>query len=91
MFLNNPGHHIGYVRKHPDSPFRIRTNSDITVAIARISLLFTTGFSGPILAATVNDEKFVENAPKWTPTCVKQTHSAANAMLAAGRNDRNAI
>ena len=36
----------------PDFPdqsgFRIRTNSDITVAIARMSVFFTTRFSGPI-------------------------------------------
>ena len=45
--MNNPGNHLRYKRKNPDPPFRIRTNSDLHVAIALISLFFTTGFSGP--------------------------------------------
>ena len=40
MFLNKPGNHPGYKQNNPDLPFRIHTNSDITLAIARISLLF---------------------------------------------------
>ena len=48
MFLKNPGNHLGYIRNNPDSPFRIRTNSDIPEVIARISSHFTSGFSGQI-------------------------------------------
>ena len=49
----NPGHHfgdnhLGDLRNNPDSPFRIRTFSEIPEVMARISPHFTSGFSGQI-------------------------------------------
>ena len=57
MFLKHPCNHLGFKRSNSDPPFRIRTNSDVPLAIARISSLLTTGFSGPIQIS--HPDKFV--------------------------------